>query len=365
MKKVAIISLYGNYNYGNKLQNYALEKTLKKLNKEVHIIRYTCYEKDSLYKKNYLKIFNLKYMINKLKNKILTIKNKDAIAKRFNSFNEFNKKSNYSKEIIKSKKDLKSLNDKYDYFVFGSDQIWNIGAFRFYDLAFGSFFNKDKNISYSASFGLNKIPFKYKEKYIKGLSNMKQISVREESGLHLVKDLINKDAKVLLDPTMLLTKNEWTNIEKEVEDIEKDYILTYFLGGINSKQKKEIKDISKKYKLKVINLNDLKDKDAYQYGPSEFIYLIKNAKLILTDSFHSCVFSILFNKSFYVYKRNNTKEDLFDRIDTLLNKFKLQERHITSLNEVENLFKSDFKTDDILEMERNKSINYLKTNLKD
>jgi exopolysaccharide biosynthesis predicted pyruvyltransferase EpsI len=105
----------------------------------------------------------------------------------------------------------------------------------------------------------------------------------------------------LADPILLLTKEKWLSIAKEASNKPKDkYLLTYFLGGIPTQYKKEIKKTAKENNLEIINLGDIKEKDTYQTGPSEFIDYINNCSVMFTDSFHGTVFSILFEKPFVV-----------------------------------------------------------------
>ena len=366
MKKCAIISLYGNENYGNKLQNYAVCEIVKKYKIIPEVIRYEHYEIDINYHKDYTKIFRFKYVLKKIKKYLKNRKYKIQQEKRLRSFLQFNKLINYSEFVIKDKERLKMMNQKYDYFLFGSDQIWNIGAFRFYDLAFGTYFDKDKNFSLSASFGIEKIPDEYRKKYVQGISNMKNISVREAAGKKIVEDLINrKDVSVLVDPTMLIKKEEWIKISKKPENMfNEKYILNYFLGELTRKEKNNIVDFANKNNMKIINILDEKD-PFYKCGPAEFIYLEKNASLIFTDSFHSCVFGILMETPFIVFERKDENTSINSRLDTLLEKFKLQKRRYKGIID-EKMLQCDYgKTESIIQLERKKMYNYLKEIFKD
>ncbi len=155
----------------------------------------------------------------------------------------------------------------------------------------------------------------------------KEISVREEAGKKIVEDLTGrKDVEVLVDPTMLLTAEEWDNVSNKPEQLKTDkYILNYFLGELSEKRKNEIDRIAKENGCKIINMLD-SNSPFYKTGPAEFLYLEKNAFLICTDSFHACVFSILYNRPFIVFEREDNNVSMNSRIDTLLNKFHLQDR---------------------------------------
>ena len=176
-----------------------------------------------------------------------------------------------------------------------------------------------------------------------------------------MEDLTNrKDVEILVDPTMLLDANEWDKVSKEPENmIKRRYILNYFLGGISEERKKEINRIAEENNCSVINILDKKD-PFYISGPSEFLYLEKNAFLICTDSFHSSVFAILYNTPFIVFNREDKTECMNSRIDTLLSKFELKDRYYNG-KITNNLLKCDYsKSYKILELERKKSDDFLK-----
>lgn len=156
---------------------------------------------------------------------------------------------------------------------------------------------------------------------------MDKLSVREEAGAKIIKDLTGRDAEVLVDPTMMLTREKWLSIAKEAPNKPKGkYLLTYFLGGVPSKYKRQIKNIAERNNLEIINLADIRDKETYITGPSEFIDYINSCSILCTDFFHGTVFSILMEKPFIVFERMGTSSSMFSRINTLLDKFDLNSR---------------------------------------
>ena len=195
----------------------------------------------------------------------------------------------------------------------------------------------------------------------KWLSEIKYISVREESGAKIIKELTGRDAPVLVDPTLLLTREKWLTIAKPAKNKPKDkYLVTYFLGGVPKEYKKEIKKFAKNNQLKIINLGDIKETKTYITGPSEFLDYINSCDIIFTDSFHGTVFSILFEKPFVVYKRVGGSS-MYSRIKTLLKMFKLESREYEKVRIDNSLFEIDYShVPKILEIERSKSYNYLK-----
>ena len=345
MKQVAIITLYGNNNFGNKLQNYAVQESLKKFNTNPTTLR----------------LFSgggsfMDYFINRAKYLLKrTIMQKKLYRNK--NFKIFEKEyiNNSQKIYFNNEK----ANMKYDYYSIGSDQVWNpyFGLKEPFMLA--EFTNN--KFSFSASFGVDKIDENFKKQLLKEIHNFKCISVREEQAKKIIREIDNNvDVEVLLDPTMLLTKNEWEKISKKPTNHKKDkYILLYFLGNICQSRKNEIERIAKEKDLKIINILD-KNSEYYKCGPSEFLYLEENAELICTDSFHSCVFAILFDRPFIIFDREDAHVKMNSRLETLISKFNLKNRKYNGEKITEENLNHDYsEAYKILEVEREKSKKFL------
>ena len=338
-----IITIIDNNNIGNRLQNYALQEFLAKYGNVVTIKNIA-----QLNGKDKILLKFLKYLINTRK----IMNNRTKIIEQFNSNIRFSE--NYITPYTKIYK-------KYDYFITGSDQVWNPTFGRLRDVDLLSFAKPEQRIAFSASFGISELPEKYKEKTRKELEKFKAISVREDRGKEIVEELTGRtDVEVLVDPTMLLTPEEWDKVSKKPEQLNFDkYILCYFLGELSEQRKKEIERVAKENDCKIINILDKKD-PFYETGPSEFLYLEKNAFLICTDSFHSSVFAILYNRPFIVFDREDSLVKMNSRLDTLLKKFKLEDRWYEGEIKKDQL-KTDYtKAYEILEKEREKSMIFLK-----
>lgn len=373
MKKVAILTLNGYFNYGNRLQNYALQETLKSLGFNVDTIinnRKTGNRRKITTRINNLTKLSPKQLCYKAKNKFWRKINKDNIIKRTKVFKAFTYDYIKETDYTISKNNIpKDLSNKYDYFVVGSDQVWNpqnLGGSSIYFLTFAP---KHKRIAYAPSFGVSEIKPEYIERYKKWISGMHRLSVREDDGAKIIKELTGKDAPVLVDPTLLLTKKQWLSISKEADNKPKGkYMLTYFLGGIPPNYKKQIRDIIRKNNLEIRNLGDIREKETYITGPSEFIDYINSCSILCTDSFHGAAFSILMGKPFIVYERMGTSLSMFSRINTLLNKFDLNCRKAENIKTDRDVFNIDYShVPSIFERERQRSIDYLKEalNIKD
>lgn len=362
MKKCAIVTLWGD-NFGNKLQNYALQEFLKK-NYELDV--YTLvYQNERTKTKNGIKDKVIS-KVNSIRNKILY---KKQLNDRKNKFLEFSKNYiNKFERIITSKEDFKKLNDEFDFFIVGSDQVWNTyweGKNPFFYL---NFVLPQKRISYAASFGINSIDKKYKDMIATELKKFNIISVREEQGKKIINEMIEKEVEVLVDPTLLLSTEEWKTFSRNsrYSNITEKYIVTYFLG--KDKHKKELRKLNKKTGYKIINLIDLNQKEFYSANPIDFVYLIKNAEYVFTDSFHACVFSIIFDKEFWVTSRQAlTSGSMNSRIENLLNKFSMSDRFIDKIDDLQRLSNcskiNKSLKEKIINEEKEKSVKFLSTAL--
>ncbi|RGZ73188.1 polysaccharide pyruvyl transferase family protein [Agathobacter rectalis] len=211
--------------------------------------------------------------------------------------------------------------------ISGSDQVWHkwkhdLNELPYYYL---EFMPKEKRTSYAASFGFEEFPQNDIEQHIKGLQGMNKISCREQSGCNLVHKYVGKEAVRVLDPTLLLSADEWRNIEHKSGDIQiinlkKKYVFMYFLGEITDEYYDFIRSTMEENNInEVFDFFDESKSHFVEKGPSEFINLIDNAEYVFTDSFHCTVFSLLFNKRFKVFRRQQTGfEKMFGRIEDLL-----------------------------------------------
>lgn len=357
MKKIGIITLNGYFNYGNRLQNYALQEILKVLGFEVETILV-----DTSVKYNDIAFGEVcKRLITSLWNRLIRRKVEKSKKERMVTFKEFSDR--YIRETdfcISNDKIPDDLSDRYDYFVTGSDQVWNPLYIQNSSIYFLTFAPPNKRIAYAPSFGISHIPPIWLEDYKLWLSEMASLSVREEAGAEIIRSLTRREATVLVDPTLLLTKEKWLEISRESAYKPKEnYLLTYFLGEQTKDRENMIQDISKENNLTIINLSDIEDEKRYSADPGEFIDYIYSSSVLFTDSFHGCVFSILLEKPFVVFERNESTPSMISRIDTLLSTFQLHSRKWSKL-EMDKIFQIDYShLASILEFERTKAICYL------
>ena len=190
---------------------------------------------------------------------------------------------------------------------------------------------------------------------------MECLSVREESGADIIKEITGRNAIVLVDPTMMLSKDKWLSVSTaDINKPKKEYLLTYFLGKTSRNVIDFIEQIATDNKLSVVRLGDRKDKARFIAGPSEFIDYINSATVIFTDSFHGVIFSILLEKPFVVFERVGDFLSMNSRIETLLSKFNLKLRKWENIKDDQNFFHLDYsQVAPILKSEREKALNYL------
>lgn len=364
MKKIGILTINDYNNYGNRLQNYALQVCLEKMGYYVETIVNDTKTENLDGKPKRLKQNNDK-ILKKVRKKVRYYFNIKKIKTREKNFKAFNIECiKNSKKHINENNIPSDLKDRYDYFIIGSDQVWNPTFKHMSLIDFATFSPKEKNIAYAASFGIGKIEEMFLEIYKNGLSNINNISVREQTGAEIVKEIIGKDVQVVLDPTMLLTEKDWEELLKNhPKKIKEKYLFTYFLGEVTKERKKFLNNIARKNNLKIV---DVSQYGKYYYvGPSEFVSLIKNSEVVITDSFHACALALLFKVRFYAMERKEKMESMNSRIMTLINKFNLknvfidEEKGDISLEKLDNP-----NIDKILNIEREKSLQFLKEAIK-
>ena len=310
MEKIGIITIVDNKNFGNRLQNYALQEFIKKIGYEVETINNNVYYNNKA-----------KFLINYLKFNVKKVIKKTIVNEQFKKFNSY---------IKLSKKTITPYNTKkfkYKKFVVGSDQVWNPEFGRLSDIDLLTFANPNRKISYAASIGLSDLDDNSKLKVEKYLNKEQfpYLSVREESAKNIIEEITNRDdVQTVLDPTLMLDSEDWNLVSKKPEGFnEKKYILTYFLG--NNEYEQQINELANKNDWIVINI-----KNNENIGPQEFLYLFDNAEIIFTDSFHACAFSLIYKKNFFVFDRKqNGISNMNSRIINFLAKFNLSERRLT------------------------------------
>lgn len=305
MKKIGLVTFYKSYNYGAWLQAYATIKFLQLQGYEAEIIPYSNRFEENKLRYSYKEGGKTIGYVSSLLKSVL-----------FGKVKYYNKgfKCNIAKYYGLSKKEYHSIEDlkdlEYDIIAVGSDQVWNPkitdGLEKVFLLEFGK---TQKRISIASSLGSKELCEKDKEILVSSLNKFDAISVRENFAKEYLQKDVDKDIKVIADPTFLLTGNEWIEqIAKESQYYSKKekYILTYFV----SKDKNSdacielVKEYSVKYGLPVWSVqfssyySEGVDKKILGASIGDFIALLKNAEMVITDSFHGAALSLNLNKDF-------------------------------------------------------------------
>lgn len=346
-KSIGIVTLYGEKNFGNKLQNYASQVFFSEMGFDCRTIRY---RRHSLLLDKALKI---KYFI--FSSLGFRPKIPASQKTRENVFKDFSERYINMGETVNYKRIPKNLKKKYDYFVSGSDQVWHNYSNTKSEINYFmlSFAEPEQRLTMAPSFGIkrNEIPESLVPFYRKGLNEFGKLSCREEEAADLIYQLTKREAVVMLDPTMLIDRKHWYDIaRKPANPVDGKYMIVYFLGGMSNDLIQYLKVAARDSALKIVDLYEVTNPFYDTTGPEEFLWWIKNACIVATDSFHATVFSILYKNPFLVYSRQNGR-GMENRIDTLLQKFSLSDRkNVMDINK--DILRIDYKSiDEILEKE--------------
>ena len=348
--KVGIVTFTFGDNYGQRLQNYAVQELLKVRGLDVSTIRQS--EQRCSFKHR-VKTYLTDCFTGMRKTKL----------KRHSSFVEFDEKYITYEPGCSLPDCPPSQANGFDAFVAGSDQIWspyipdNNGAM------FLSFADNAKKISLSASIAAPKLPEEKKSIYKDRLSSFSFITVREDNAARMLKECSGLNAEVLIDPTLMLDCDVWNGLAKApVCSLPQRYALKYFLGT-DSKKVRMFEDYCMRTGLEVVDL--LGDPRYFTCGPSEFIYLIKNSMLVATDSYHGSIFSILYGKPLLMFERSGSQFDMSDRFDTLEEKLGLGNWREANWESIKNDTLRPFDVTDHLQVERDRFNSFLNRALLD
>jgi hypothetical protein len=326
LRNIAILTINDNLNYGNRLQNYALQQILKEYG-DVTTIRMLARAHSQLsYAKAILRVWKQRF-------EAFTFKfgrgNKRLLGQRMSSGIAFTKEFVPDDSVRLSQlRGLKS-NGKLDLIVIGSDQVWNYHWLDNGDLKLrlGMFEPKMRKISYAASIGVDDLPNSIISIFKSGLRGISHISVREDKAKELVENASNMNATVVLDPTLMLTAEQWSRIFRGFVSEHDKYVLTYFLGKPSDEQESVIQEYAISRGLRIRRILDYSDPETYGAGPQDFVELFAKADYVFTDSYHACCFSLIFEKDFKVFNRAGYEgnNSMNSRMQTLMRLFDLED----------------------------------------
>lgn len=353
MKDVAILTkYYKNYNYGGMLQGYALYSIIKSLGYSVDIISYDVGKNaNSVYPSiiQQTKQYGVGAAIPKVAEKIIAKGKyfiKDILEERVKLFDEFEENIEADTNLYDDDS-INKLKREYKVFVSGSDQIWNPNAVR--NLYLQTFVSESyRKISYAASIGRDDFSDYEASVMIPAISGFGTISVREKTAKKLLEKYLSQPVSTVLDPTFLLSIEDWNKVSTE-RLVNGKYALVYFFSDsleVRKRAQKFCKDrglelIFIPYAKQEYNLFDSKGpgKRVNEVGPREFISFIKNAEFVFTDSFHGAVFSLIYQVPFAVFERNKSGHvSMNSRLYDLLDLFQERDR-LVSVDDFERVAK--------------------------
>ena len=339
MKKIGVITLNDYNNFGNQLQLYAMQQVLSEYGDVQNIVWYDTHESScKIYKDKVKHILRL------------------VLAPYYIKFGKYKRFYKENKQLIKN------------YNKVGSDQIWNpnFKDNRNMRVNLLTFASPEKKLAVAPSVGVETLENDQKELFAQYLKDFDNLSCREFQGAQLLEDITGKPVESLVDPTLMLSAEQWGKYSQKPtfhSDDEK-YIFTYFLGKSNVYYLYVINLIAKKYGYKVIDLMD-KDSSYYKCTPTEFVYLIKNCEMVCTDSFHASVFAYIFDKPLKIFKRQDKTVSMNSRLVNLMRIFNLDDNvvYYKEGQSLENCFIADYDKSKLKE-EQLKFKKYLNERLK-
>ena len=345
---IGVCIKYFHENYGGMLQAYATITMLENRGLDYELIRYEKHYSLLGKLKQLPRLFNgillndkkEFFMQKQGKRKHPEFRNNDMI--RMQAFDKF-KKEKFAKlsPVFRGYDNLCKGANRYSAVVTGSDQLWSPAGLptNFYNLMFVP--DSIRKISIASSFGVKNIPWYQISRTREFLNRIEFISMRENRGSEIVKELTGRDVPTILDPVFIFDENEWAKLIPKKREFDEPYIFAYFLGA-NPDHREAVRSVAKRLGCKIVALRHLDqyveideqfgDYAPYDVSPARFLNLLRGAKYICTDSFHGSVFSIIHHKPFVVFNRydEQSKHSKNSRIDTLCVNLTLKDRRFVS-----------------------------------
>lgn len=378
MKRAAIVTLYhNNNNFGGQLQAYALQKVVSSYGVDCVVINYNSQNK---YKK--MKALSYKTIASRFYHKFqmkfyqqMNPRIKTDFCRKGVLFRAFMEKIPHTQEIHND--NISTIASDYDFWITGSDQVWNPEIFIGSPLYLLNGVN-GKKISYAASSLNAKYTNEQAQELRSALDSFSAISVREKGLERAIAHISNKSVSTVLDPTLLLTSDKWNEIA--VSPLMKERYAFVYLVHISDEARANIYSYCKKHHLKMIIVPHAQgwyksadekyyDIQAAAIGPAEWIGYIKNAEIVFTDSFHGTIFSINYHKQFISFENitGDTHSDNSLRKYSILKQLGLSNRCVPYSFNLENIVTTEIieyeQVDAILEKLRKKSMDFLETAL--
>lgn len=365
-RHIGIATLSTGFNYGSCLQAYALKYTLNQMGYTPEIYRLAgsrITDRDARMDKIF--IMRVRAFLHQKHKAKPRRKNHDRSEGTKKLFHAFYVQVLQPETVRWNELRRRARLPFYTGFLCGSDQIWNANALYIDPLYYLRFAPEEKRIAIAASFGASEIPSYNRRIMAKWIREIPHLSVREESGRKLVRDLTGKEAAVIADPVFLLDKDAWIEALSLTPHPGR-YCLAYFLNTPDEKAEALLKQAEEKG-FEIIRLPYADDEEkgtAMDAGPIEFLNLLSGAEAVLTDSFHALSFSILFHRQVFVFRKPGASDSQHPM--RLLNLLKVFDMESCFERESLEFLSVDWEEKDrISRQEREKIMDYLLCSLKE
>lgn len=331
--KIGIVTFHASYNCGSILQCRALVYLLQSRHQDVQVVNYSNIGQQRMYS-----VFLPNTSLRNIVKNVLSIPGRKMIADHYAQYEKYiNERLPLSGKVMSNKHELATL-PNYDVLIAGGDQVWNVGVDDF-DTTYFLDFNKDAyKFSFSPSLGARNINNdEQRDVYRELLLQFNQISCREVNGQKWLEQLTNRSVRLVADPTLLVTKEQWQGLTDYKDKLPEEFIF-YYAFAYSPENNKAVERIAAHYDIPVIVIDakqwfirDLKKYSHFQLsqttGPNTFLQLMDKARFVLTTSFHGTVFSLNFGKQFlYIETKNHESTD--DRTSFILKQMGLLNRYL-------------------------------------
>lgn len=323
---VGIATINDDRNFGNRLQNFALQEALASLGWKAETVRNTPppMQRGLLAKRAWHAVRKDGFSTFARRNLAL-LRDRSRTApvapppfagRREAAIRRFVDERINESTALYSRENQDDWASRYQKFVVGSDQVWNHGFRNAQGFDFLTFANSEQRVAYAASFGVPEVPSYLASRYRMWIEGIPHVSVREGQGAQIIRELTGREVPVVLDPTLLLDRAVWARERVLPTGWDGPYAVKFFLGASTPDVDKWVEQLAEERSAPVVDLNDLHDERVADLGPLEFVGALAGATFVATDSFHAGVFSLLSERPIVVKSRDNTDS----RLKTLFQK---------------------------------------------
>lgn len=312
--KVGIITLPSQFNYGNRLQNYAVNRIYQGLGFQVEsLIIGNRPNLERLLRSIY---YRLRGLSDAAIPEALMSQARIEAYRRFNANIPTRQIGCWPKAIV----------DEYDFFSTGSDQVWNPSYMAYNeDWYLLEFCKPEQRIALAASIGTDEVKPKSGKRIARATKSFKGVSVREKRASEIILENGGEKTIVVCDPTLVIASGEWRLAADDRCTPSEPYVFTYLLGGIGSEAAAVLDAVTDHYRIPIVPLSDRQKSGEPDAGPAEFISLIDNASHVVTDSYHAAVFSSILHTPLTIVHREGGVS-MFSRLDTLSKTLGIEEK---------------------------------------